>query len=170
MGIQSYLEADIQSLSQEKLLVLLYEKMALDLLAARQAIATGDRITMNDRLAHSQKIIAELHSALDHSVGGEIPANLEALYDYLFAEHLAALVDQNPRHIDQCLAVIKPLLEAWRQIPAGTAREAARARDRRREQGDPQGIPENDPTEAEICQPDPHERESHSSSLFSVSA
>ncbi len=170
MGIQSYLEADIQSLSQEKLLVLLYEKMAKDLLTARQAMATGDRITMNDRLAHSQMIITELHSALDHSVGGEIPANLEAIYDYLLAEHMAALVDQDPRHVDQCLAVIKPLLEAWRQIPPGTAHQAARDRDRQREPGDSQGYPEGDPAEAETCQPDPHDREGHSSSIFSVSA
>lgn len=162
MGIQSYLEADIKSLSQEKLLVLLYEKMARDLLAAHRAMETGDRVTMNERISHSQRIIAELHSALDHSVGGEIPANLEALYDYLFAEHLAALVDQDTRHVDNCLAVIKPLLEAWRQIPPGTAREAARARERH------QVIPEPSAKEA----PDSEEpgREKSSSSLFSVSA
>jgi len=168
MGIQSYLEADIQSLSQEKLLVLLYEKMAQDLLAARQAIAIRDRVAMNDRLTHSQRIITELHSALDHSAGGEIPANLEALYDYLFAEHLAALVDQDPRHIDNCLTVIKPLLDAWRQIPPGTALEAARARER--QQGNAQANQEYGSTDPESGGNDGPGRESHSSSLFSVSA
>jgi flagellar protein FliS len=168
MGIQSYLEADIQSLSQEKLLVLLYEKMAHDLLAARQAMAAGDRVAMNDRLTHSQRIITELHSALDHSVGGEIPANLEALYDYLFAEHLAALVDQDPRHVDHCLAVIKPLLEAWRQIPAGTALEAARERER--QQSHTQVNPDHSPAETGPSERGGHERESQTSSLFSVSA
>lgn len=164
MGIQSYLEADIQSLTQEKLLVLLYEKMAHDLLAARQAMASGDRVTMNDRISHSQEIIAELHSALDHSVGSDIPVNLEALYDYLFAEHLAALVDQDPRHIDNCLAVIKPLLEAWRQIPPGTALEAARARDRQRQPANPETNEKDNPDGEEPG------REKSSSSLFSVSA
>lgn len=116
MGVQQYLEADIQSISREKLLVLLYEKMGKDLLQARQAIADGDRITMADRISHSQQIIAELRSALDHEVGGEIADNLEALYDYLFAEHLALLVDQDPKHVDHCLVVLKPLITAWRKI------------------------------------------------------
>lgn len=116
MGVQQYLEADIQSISREKLLVLLYEKMGKDLLQARQAIADGDRITMADRISHSQQIIAELRGALDHEVGGEIADNLEALYDYLFAEHLALLVDQDPKHVDHCLVVLKPLITAWRKI------------------------------------------------------
>lgn len=119
MGVQRYLEADIQSVSREKLLVLLYEKMGSDLLQARQAISAGDRIGMADRITHSQQIIAELRNALDHSVGGEISRNLESLYDYLFAEHLAVLVDQDPRHVDHCLLVLKPLLTAWREIQCG---------------------------------------------------
>ena len=126
MGVQQYLEADIQSISREKLLVLLYEKMGKDLLQARQAIADGDRITMADRISHSQQIIAELRSALDHEVGGEIADNLEALYDYLFAEHLALLVDQDPKHVDHCLVVLKPLITAWRKIvPEETPDRAA---------------------------------------------
>ena len=128
MEVQRYLEADIQSISQEKLLVLLYEQMGLDLLEARQAIAAGDRIRMADRITHSQQIIVELRRALDHAIGGEISRNLEALYDFLFVEHLAILVDQDPGHVDNCLAVLTPLLAAWREIPPGTADEAAGSR------------------------------------------
>ena len=126
--VQRYLETDIQSISSEKLLVLLYEKMADDLLEARRAIAGENRIRMADRITHSQQIIAELRTALDHAVGGEISRNLEALYDYLFLEHLEVLVDQDPRHIDNCLAVMTPLLSAWRQIPAGTAENSGLSR------------------------------------------
>jgi flagellar protein FliS len=127
-GVQRYLETDIQSISREKLLVLLYEKMVADLVEAHRAIGVRDRIRMADRVTHSQQIIAELHSALDHSLGGEIAANLESLYDYLFREHLAVLVDLEPEHLENCLAVLKPLLAAWRQIPEGTADEAGRPR------------------------------------------
>jgi flagellar protein FliS len=126
--VQRYLETDIQSISAEKLLVLLYEKMADDLLEARRALTAGNRIRMADRITHSQQIIAELLSALDHGVGGEISQNLESLYDYMFLEHLEVLVDQNVQHIDNCFAVMTPLLTAWRQIPAGTADENGRSR------------------------------------------
>lgn len=127
-GVQRYLETDISSISREKLIVLLYEKMANDLLEARQAIDAGDRIRMADRITHSQRIIDELRSALDHSVGGEISRNLEALYDFLLLEHLAILVDQDVQRIDNCLTVMTPLLNAWRSIPAGTAEEAGLSR------------------------------------------
>ena len=124
--IQRYRETDIQSVSHEKLLVLLYEKMAADLLEARAAAQAGDRIRMADRLTHSQRILAELRSALDHSLGGEISRNLESLYDYLFLEHLEMLLDRDIVHVDNCLAVLTPLLSAWREIPEGTAAEAGR--------------------------------------------
>ena len=124
MEIQRYIEADIKSISPEKMLVLLYEKMANDLLQARLAIAEHNRIRMADRITHSQQIITELRHALDHDIGGEISRNLESLYDFMFVEHLEILVDQDPKHIDNCLTVMAPLLEAWRQIPSGAADEA----------------------------------------------
>mgnify|MGYP001556016134 CR=1 FL=1 len=123
--MQRYQETDIKSISAEKLIVLMYEKMADDLLEARRAIAAGDRVRTADRITHSQKIIAELRSALDHAVGGEISRNLEALYDFLFLEHLEILLDRDVRRVDNCLAVISPLLEAWRRVPAGTVAETA---------------------------------------------
>lgn len=125
-GVQRYREADIQSVSREKLLVLLYEKMAADLLEARAAAQSGDRIAMADRITHSQKIIVELRNALDHDIGGEISRNLESLYDYLLMEHLEILLDKDPGHVDHCLAVLSPLLAAWREIPDGTAEDARR--------------------------------------------
>ena len=159
MGVQRYIEADINSISREKLLVLLYEKMANDLLEARLAIAGGDRIRMADRITHSQQIITELHNALDHAIGGEISRNLESLYDFLFVEHLAILVDQDPRHIDNCLTVLSPLLAAWRQIPPGTADNAARN----------PSTPDSDP-DSVAGTDDDQGRNNQQSSLFSVSA
>lgn len=128
MEIQRYIEADIKSISPEKMLVLLYEKMANDLLEARLAIDANNRVRMADRITHSQQIITELRNALDHEIGGEISRNLEALYDFMFVEHLETLVDQDPAHIDNCLAVLSPLLASWRQIPPGSADET-QARD-----------------------------------------
>ena len=81
---------------------------------------------MTRKMNHSQRIVLELRNALDHSIGGDISRNLESLYDYLFHEHLEVLIDQSPEHIDNCLTVLKPLLAAWQQIPAGTGEKALR--------------------------------------------
>jgi flagellar protein FliS len=174
MGVQSYVEADIQSISREKLLVLLYEKMGTDLLKARQALAAGDRIVMADRINHSQQIIVELRHALDHNIGGAISRNLESLYDYLFVEQLAVLIDQDPRHVDNCLMVLKPLITAWREIPPGTTEAAAKQRARQHDQqavnSDPAHVPsEEDPDSQAGPEEDPG-GQAQTSSLFSVSA
>jgi len=123
-GIQQYQQTDISSMSKEKMIVLLYEKVVTDLEGARRAIAKNDRLVMTQRINHSQRIISELRGALDHSIGGEISRNLEALYDFLFHEHLEILLDQDPQRIDNCLEVLQPLLDAWRKIPIGTGDKA----------------------------------------------
>jgi flagellar secretion chaperone FliS len=123
-GVQRYRETDINSMSKEKMIVLLYEKMQSDLVSAQKAIRSGDRVEMTKKINHSQRIVSELRGALDHSIGGEVSQNLESLYDFMFHEHLNVLVDQNEKHILNCLKVLDPLLEAWRKIPSGTADKA----------------------------------------------
>jgi flagellar protein FliS len=125
LGVQRYRETDIASMSSEKMIVLLYERIAVDLKAARAAIESGNRIEMAKQVNHAQRIISELRSALDHSIGGEISQNLDSLYDFMFHQTLDVLVDQDPKHLDNCLEVLTPLLDAWRQIPCGTGEKAA---------------------------------------------
>lgn len=125
-GIDAYRTTDAQTMTREKLIVLLYEKIVSNLHEAQQAADTGDRLAMTQALNHSQRIISELRNALDHSIGGDISRNLESLYDYMFHEHLQMLVNSDPTHAENCLRVIQPLLKAWRTIPVGTGEQAAR--------------------------------------------
>lgn len=125
LGVQRYRETDISSMSREKMIVLLYERIVTDLQAARRAIENDNRVEMTKQVNHSSRIISELRSALDHNIGGEIARNLDSLYNFMFHEHLDLMLDRDPVHIDNCLNVINPLLEAWRQIPTGTGEKAA---------------------------------------------
>ena len=125
LGVQRYRETDINSMSSEKMIVLLYERIVADLEAARLAIEKGDQIEMTKQVNHSQRIIAELRGALDHSIGGEIAENLESLYSFLFHEHLEILLNRDVLYVDNCINVITPLLDAWRKIPTGTGDKAA---------------------------------------------
>jgi flagellar protein FliS len=124
-GTQRYRETDIGTMSPEKIIVMLYERAIRDLEQAGEALARGDRGEVNRLVLHSQTIVAELRGALDHRAGGEVAANLESLYEWLFREHLALLGAPEARRLDDCIKVLTPLLEAWRAIPAGSA-EAAR--------------------------------------------
>lgn len=149
------------------MIVLLYERIMTDLEAARRAIEDENRIEMTRQVNHSQRIISELRSALDHSIGGEIAANLDSLYNFMFHEHLELLLDRDPVHIDNCLNVISPLLEAWRQIPTGTGEKAAQdqARAARPGANGPEPANRNQETTRETA-----ETGSRSNSLLSVSA
>lgn len=163
LGVQRYKETNINSLSREKMIVMLYEKMQSDLMGAARALENEDRLELVKLVNHSQRIVSELRGALDHSIGGDVSRNLENLYDYLFHEHLQVTVDLNPRHIENCLQVIQPLLNAWRQIPSGTGDRAAK------EQALGISGPENAPVFAEP-QEAPPEKPAGAPSLLSVSA
>jgi flagellar secretion chaperone FliS len=120
-GIRAYRETDISSISKEKMIVLLYEKMLEHFEAAGVAAEARNRREMTTRLNSAQRIVVELRNALNHEVGGEIARNLRDLYDFVFLEVLAMLVDQDPCHATNSRRVLEPLLESWRQIPPGTA-------------------------------------------------
>lgn len=120
-GIRAYRETDITSMGEEKMVVLLYEKMLEHFQVAEEAATARRRVEMTQRLNLAQRIVIELRNALDHAVGGDIARNLTALYDFVFQEILAMILDQEPRHAQSCRRVLEPLLIAWRQIPPGTA-------------------------------------------------
>ena len=119
-GIQAYRQTDLSTMSQERLIVLLYQKV-LEHLSVAAERAQSDRVEMSRRLGLAQRIVAELRGALDHEIGGEVAENLASLYGFVFSEILSMQVDQDPRHVASCRQVLTPLLEAWRQIPPGTA-------------------------------------------------
>jgi len=127
-GTQRYRETDLATVSPEKIIVMLYERVVRDLEQAREAFGRGDRREVTRLVLHSQAIITELRGALDHDAGGEVAVNLENIYDWLFRQHLALLADPRPAGLEDCLKVVAPLLDAWRTIPAGSAAEAARSR------------------------------------------
>jgi flagellar protein FliS len=120
-GILAYRQTNITSMGEEKMVVLLYEKMIEHFQAAEEAAVAGKRPEMTRRLNLAQRIVVEMRNALDHTIGGDISLNLSSLYDFMFQEILSMILDQDPRHAVGCKRVLEPLLAAWRQIPPGTA-------------------------------------------------
>ncbi len=126
-NIRTYRETDLQTMSKEKLIVLLYQKM-LEHFSVASSVAGTDRPEMSRRLGLAQRIVTELRGALDHSVGGEIAENLAAIYDYVFHEILRMQVDQDPAHAENCHRVLNPLLDAWSSVPPGAGDRELRVR------------------------------------------
>jgi flagellar protein FliS len=106
--------------SPARLVVMLYDRLALDLARGRQAQLAGDRESANTQLSHAQDIVAELLSSLDVDAwdGG---ANLASLYRWLIRELIAANVRMAPERTAACLHVVEPLREAWTEALAAGA-------------------------------------------------
>jgi flagellar secretion chaperone FliS len=125
-GAEAYRQTDLQTMSKEKLIVLLYQKVLEHLAAASDSVET-DRCEMARRLGLAQRIITELRGALDHAVGGEVADNLAALYEFVFKEILHMHVDKDPVHVANCRQVLLPLLDAWSSIQPGAGERELQA-------------------------------------------
>ncbi|MGY5884484.1 flagellar export chaperone FliS [Modestobacter lacusdianchii] len=112
-----YLGDAVTTASPQRLLVMLYDRLALDLERAETALTEGDRSQANEQLQHAQEIVLELQSSLrvDSWEGGP---RLAALYGWLHSELVRANVKQNVRVVADCRKIVEPLRDAWREAAA----------------------------------------------------
>ncbi|WP_336032808.1 flagellar export chaperone FliS [Geodermatophilus sp. FMUSA9-8] len=115
-----YLGDTVATASPQQLLVMLYDRLALDLERAETALLAGDRTAANVQLQHAQDIVVELRGSLrvDAWEGGP---RLSALYGWLLTEMLQASLKGDRNRVESCLKVVEPLRDAWRQAAASLA-------------------------------------------------
>ncbi|CCG01801.1 flagellar export chaperone FliS [Blastococcus saxobsidens] len=115
-----YLGDTVATSSPQQILVMLYDRLALDLQRAQEAVAGGDRSRGNDELQHAQAIVMELLSSLrvDAWEGGP---RLAGLYNWLLGELVQANLKQDANRIASCRQVVEPLRDAWRQAAMSMA-------------------------------------------------
>jgi flagellar secretion chaperone FliS len=115
-----YLGDSVATASPQQLLVMLYDRLALDLERAEGALAGGDREEAGAQLQHAQEIVFELHSSLQVDVWEGGP-RLAALYTWLISELIQANVKGDRNRVASCRQVVEPLRDAWRQAAASLA-------------------------------------------------
>ncbi|MBB2899677.1 flagellar protein FliS [Kineococcus radiotolerans] len=110
-----YLGDSLSTASPAALLVMLYDRLILDLKRAEEAQRTGERETAHINLIHAQDIVRELQVGLDPSVWDGGPG-LMALYTWIVQELVAAnLTGDADRTAAVRVDSVEPLAEAWRQ-------------------------------------------------------
>jgi flagellar protein FliS len=97
---------------QPRLLIMLYDRLVLDLEHADNAMTVNDIPKANDKLQHAQSIIFELQCALDRDAwsGAE---NLGQLYIWFNTELANANIKKDPKTVRVCLKLIRQLQQAW---------------------------------------------------------
>jgi len=115
-----YLSDRVLTATPAQRVVMLYDRLQLDLARADGAIDPADR---GDHLDHALLVVAELAGSLDVHAGG--PAeNLSALYGYLIGELVAARGGRTDR-LPGARSIVESLREAW-AVAAAAVLEAAR--------------------------------------------
>jgi flagellar secretion chaperone FliS len=115
-----YLADSVNTASPGKLLVMLYDRLVMDLIQGEEAIRAGDRERSAERLTHAQEIILELRTTLDLDAWTGA-AGLANLYGFLLTELIGANVGRDADRVAACRGLVEPLRDAWREAAAMAA-------------------------------------------------
>ena len=127
----AYQKTNVNTASQGRLVVLLYEgavknlKGALNLFDQNDKLKPGDIEQFGIYLQKTQAIITELQVSLDMEKGGDIARNLMSLYVYFNEELMDATISHNKTKIEFVLNKVDDLAGAWRTIANSTANAPA---------------------------------------------
>src|SRR5437868_15268077 len=94
-----YVTDSVSTAPPAQLLVMLYDRLVLDLMIAVQAFESGDRPTGSGRVYHAQEIVMELRATLDTDAWSGGPG-LSALYSYMITELVQAGVSGDRARIE----------------------------------------------------------------------
>jgi flagellar secretion chaperone FliS len=104
-----YLRDRVLTASPAQRVVMLYDRMLLDL---RLAATADDPYVAGTNVSHAVQILAELQGSMDHRHGG--PAeNLSAIYGYLIGGLLQARISGDLTGLDGYITMIADLRLAW---------------------------------------------------------
>lgn len=127
----AYQKTNVNTASQGRLVVLLYEgavkhlKAALNMFDENEKIKPANIEQFGIHLQKTQAIITELQVSLDMEKGGDIARNLMSLYVYFNEELMDATISHNKTKIEFVLGKVDELAEAWRTIANSTANAPA---------------------------------------------
>jgi flagellar protein FliS len=109
----AYMDASVATADPVRLLVMLCDRLVLDVQRGLTAQQGGDRQEAHNQLLHAQAIVLELRSSLrpDDFTGGH---ELAALYDHLFQQLVTANVRQDQEVTQHCLSLVQDVASTWR--------------------------------------------------------
>jgi len=111
---EKFRSSGIQSVSKERLVVLLYERSIRDVAEGREAMNRCEIEAAHRALVHAQQIIEELAGAL-RTDAWEGAKDLHALYAYVHDLLVTANTKKSVDHLDEAESLLSELSAAWGQ-------------------------------------------------------
>lgn len=120
------LETGVVAASPHKLIVMLFEGAITAVNAALVQMKDDQFEQKGKSISKAVRIIEEgMRASLDKKAGGEIAANLDALYVYIVQCLLQGNLRNNPAQVEEALGLLCDLKASWDAI--GTTVQAAAA-------------------------------------------
>lgn len=113
---QVNLNSAVASASPHKLISLLLDGFFERVIQAKAAMNANNIAAKGERIAKALDILTGLRAALDFEQGGEIAQNLDDLYEFAQRQLTQANLKNQPELLDEAVATLKPVQEAWRDI------------------------------------------------------
>ena len=108
-----YQQAQVDTASPERLLLMLYEGAIRFLNAAKKGLVDRKFEAAHQNIVRAQDILTEFMATLNMKDGGEIAQNLFDLYEYLNRRLTEANLQKSEPIVDEVLGFVRELHEAW---------------------------------------------------------
>jgi flagellar protein FliS len=116
----AYMGSMVSTASPARLLVLLYDRLVLDLQRAAESQDADQHVAAAEHLMHAQEIVLELQSSLRVDLWSAGP-QLSAIYSFVYTQLVQANVKRDVQLTRSCLSLVEPLASAWREAAAVAA-------------------------------------------------
>ncbi len=110
-----YKQASVMTASKEQILLMLYEgaikftKIAILAMEEKRIAERGSNIL------RAYDIVMELHTTLDHKVGGDLAKQLENLYLFMMDQYTKANIKSDVEPLRSNLKILENLYDGWKQ-------------------------------------------------------
>ncbi len=121
-----YRATAVETAGPERLVIMLYDRLLLDLDRAVVAFESGDRGAGTPLVRHAQDIVSELMAALDRE-GWDGADDLMSIYGYVLGQLLQAGLTGDGARVVQCRDLLGPLAAAWHEAADSLGRQGAPA-------------------------------------------
>lgn len=119
----AYMDASVATASPARLLVMLYERLVLDVRKGMAAQQQGDHPEAHTQLLHAQDIVLELRATLDVDAWDGGPG-LASIYDFLHLQLVRANISRDVATTEGCLRLVEDLCATWREAALAAAQVA----------------------------------------------
>lgn len=110
-----YLSEAVATASPAALVVMLYDRLALDLSRATEALADPvDLEAAHNALVHAQDVVMGLRASLRVDKWADGP-KLMAVYEWLSSQLIEANMRKDATIVAHCHDIVAPLQQAWRR-------------------------------------------------------